>query len=112
MDRMNDLLTAEERKLVDAMRVAEQVGGGIETTDTLRLIAIIDRLSILSFAFNEAEMKVIEKLCAEKELSQNALLRQALRLYQLVADDPSRLKMEPLKKAPPWMNKDSYLELD
>ena len=31
-----------------------------------------------------AEMSVLEKLSAQKELSKTALIRQALRLYQLV----------------------------
>ena len=30
------------------------------------------------------EMNVLEELCAKKDLSKTALLRQALRLYQLV----------------------------
>jgi hypothetical protein len=32
----------------------------------------------------EAEMRVLEELCERKQLSKTALLRQALRLYQLV----------------------------
>jgi hypothetical protein len=33
---------------------------------------------------NDAEASVLEKLCERRGLSKNALLRQALRIYQLV----------------------------
>lgn len=33
-----------------------------------------------------AEMVVLESLCAKKDLSKTALIRQALRLYQLVEE--------------------------
>ncbi|MGD1102190.1 MAG: transcriptional regulator [Terriglobia bacterium] len=38
----------------------------------------------MTLNLTEAEMNVLEELSAQKELSKTALLRQALRLYQLV----------------------------
>lgn len=38
----------------------------------------------MTLNLTDAEMSVLEELCAKKELSKTALLRQALRLYQLV----------------------------
>ena len=38
----------------------------------------------MTLNLTEAEMKVLEELCERKDLSKTALLRQALRLYQLV----------------------------
>jgi hypothetical protein len=38
----------------------------------------------MTLNLTEAEMGVLEDLCAKKDLSKTALLRQALRLYQLV----------------------------
>ena len=38
----------------------------------------------MTLNLTEAEMSVLEDLCAKKDLSKTALLRQALRLYQLV----------------------------
>ena len=38
----------------------------------------------MTLNLNEAEMNVLEALCAKKELSKIGLIRQALRLYQLV----------------------------
>jgi Ribbon-helix-helix protein, copG family len=38
----------------------------------------------MTFNLTEPEMKVLEDLCAKKDLSKTALLRQALRLYQAV----------------------------
>jgi hypothetical protein len=38
----------------------------------------------MTLNLSDAEMSVLEDLCARKELSKTALLRQALRLYQLV----------------------------
>lgn len=38
----------------------------------------------MTLNLTDAEMRVLEDLCAKKDLSKTALLRQALRLYQLV----------------------------
>jgi hypothetical protein len=38
----------------------------------------------MTLNLTDAEMRVVEELCAKKDLSKTALLRQALRLYQLV----------------------------
>ena len=38
----------------------------------------------MTLNLTDAEMSVLEELCAKKDLSKTALLRQALRLYQLV----------------------------
>jgi hypothetical protein len=38
----------------------------------------------MTLNLTEAEMTVLEELSAQKELSKTALIRQALRLYQLV----------------------------
>lgn len=38
----------------------------------------------MTLNLTEVEMKVLEELCERKDLSKTALLRQALRLYQLV----------------------------
>jgi len=38
----------------------------------------------MALNLTEAEMNALEELCVEKDMSKTALLRQALRLYQLV----------------------------
>jgi hypothetical protein len=38
----------------------------------------------MTLNLSEAEMRILEELSSQKELSKTALLRQALRLYQLV----------------------------
>ena len=38
----------------------------------------------MTLNLTEAEMLALEELCAEKDMSKTAILRQALRLYQLV----------------------------
>jgi hypothetical protein len=38
----------------------------------------------MTLNLTDAEMSVLEELCAKKDLSKTSLLRQALRLYQLV----------------------------
>ena len=38
----------------------------------------------MTLNLTDAEMQVLEELCAKKDLSKTAVLRQALRLYQLV----------------------------
>ena len=38
----------------------------------------------MTLNLTDAEMTVLEELCAKKDLSKTSLLRQALRLYQLV----------------------------
>ncbi len=38
----------------------------------------------MTLNLTDAEMAVLEDLCAKKDLSKTSLLRQALRLYQLV----------------------------
>ena len=38
----------------------------------------------MTLNLNEAEMSVLEGLCAKKELSKIGVIRQALRLYQMV----------------------------
>lgn len=38
----------------------------------------------MTLNLTEAEMAVLEELCEKKDLSKTAVLRQALRLYQLV----------------------------
>jgi hypothetical protein len=55
--------------------------------DTWRLTVNAKRTMTLNLT--EPEMAVLEALCEEKDLSKTAVLRQALRLYQLVN---SRLK--------------------
>lgn len=44
----------------------------------------------MTLNLTEPEMAVLEALCIEKDLSKTAVLRQALRLYQLVN---ARLKL-------------------
>jgi hypothetical protein len=50
--------------------------------DTWRLPVNAKRTMTLNLT--EPEMAVLEALCVEKDLSKTAVLRQALRLYQLV----------------------------
>lgn len=38
----------------------------------------------MTLNLTDAEMRVLEELCTKKDLSKTALLRQALRLYQVV----------------------------
>jgi len=38
----------------------------------------------MTLNLTDAEMQVLEELCDKKDLSKTALLRQALRLYQVV----------------------------
>lgn len=38
----------------------------------------------MTLNLTEAEMRVLEELCQRKDVSKTALLRQALRLYQMV----------------------------
>jgi hypothetical protein len=38
----------------------------------------------MTLNLTDAEMQALEDLCAKKDLSKTAVLRQALRLYQLV----------------------------
>lgn len=38
----------------------------------------------MTLNLTDAEMAALEELCAKKDLSKTSLLRQALRLYQLV----------------------------
>lgn len=38
----------------------------------------------MTLNLTEAEMGVLEQLCAKKDLSKTGVLRQALRLYQMV----------------------------
>jgi hypothetical protein len=38
----------------------------------------------MTLNLTDAEMTALEELCAKKDLSKTAMLRQALRLYQLV----------------------------
>jgi predicted transcriptional regulator len=38
----------------------------------------------MTLNLTDAEMRVLEEMCEKKDLSKTALLRQALRLYQLV----------------------------
>ncbi|WP_031552595.1 transcriptional regulator [Parvularcula oceani] len=40
----------------------------------------------MTLNLSEAEMAVLEALCAKKDFSKTVLLRQALRLYQRVED--------------------------
>lgn len=40
----------------------------------------------MTLNLTDAEMALLEALCAKKDLSKTAVLRQALRLYQLVED--------------------------
>jgi hypothetical protein len=44
----------------------------------------------MTLNLTDAEMAALEALCVEKDLSKTAVLRQALRLYQLV---DSRMKV-------------------
>lgn len=38
----------------------------------------------MTLNLTEAEMEALEAMCVEKDMSKTALMRQALRLYQLV----------------------------
>lgn len=38
----------------------------------------------MTLNLTEAEMAVLEELCVEKDMSKTAVLKQALRLYQLI----------------------------
>lgn len=38
----------------------------------------------MTLNLTDAEMRVLEDLCAKKDMSKTALLRQAIRLYQVV----------------------------
>ena len=44
----------------------------------------------MTLNLTDAEMQVLEQMAAQKELSKTALLRQALRLYQIVDDRLAR----------------------
>lgn len=51
----------------------------------------------MTLNLTEAEMAVLEDLCVKKDLSKTAVLRQALRLYQLIEsriDKGDRLFLE------------------
>jgi hypothetical protein len=41
-------------------------------------------MSNVNVAFSEREAKVLDELCEAQDLSKTALLRQALRLYQMI----------------------------
>lgn len=38
----------------------------------------------MTINLSDSEMKALEEMCAQKDLSKTAVVRQALRLYQLV----------------------------
>lgn len=44
----------------------------------------------MTLNLTDAEMKVLEELCEKKDLSKTAVLRQALRLYQMVDERVER----------------------
>jgi predicted transcriptional regulator len=44
------------------------------------------RTMTMTLNLNDAEMAALEQLAARKELSKTAVIRQALRLYQLLDD--------------------------
>jgi hypothetical protein len=44
----------------------------------------------ITLNLTDAEVELLEKLCSRKELSKSAVLRQALRLYQMVDERLSR----------------------
>lgn len=44
----------------------------------------------MTLNLTDAEMAVLEELSAKKDLSKTAVLRQALRLYQMVSDRVER----------------------
>lgn len=55
----------------------------------------------MTLNLTDAEMNVLELLCEKKELSKTALIRQAIKLYQLVDDrmeNGDRLIFENIKK--------------
>jgi hypothetical protein len=41
-------------------------------------------MSAVNVAFSERESEVLDELCAFNEMSKTALLRQALRMYQMI----------------------------
>ncbi len=54
----------------------------------------------LTLNLTDGEMSVLEELCAKKDLSKTLLLRQALRLYQLIevrTEDGNKLFFENVK---------------
>lgn len=51
--------------------------------------------NVVMVMFTDTERDALQKLAKEKELSPEAIIRQGLRLYQLVAQDPSRLRVDP-----------------
>lgn len=44
----------------------------------------------MTLNLTDAEMKVLEELCEKKDLSKTAVLRQALRLYQMLDERVER----------------------
>ncbi|MFA7335622.1 MAG: ribbon-helix-helix protein, CopG family [Candidatus Obscuribacterales bacterium] len=55
----------------------------------------------MTLNLTDAEMNVLELLCEKKELSKTALIRQAIKLYQLVDDrmeNGDKLIFENIKK--------------
>jgi len=50
----------------------------------LRYKVTMNAKRTMTLNLTDAEMRVLEELCDKKELSKTAVLRQALRLYQLV----------------------------
>jgi hypothetical protein len=45
---------------------------------------MIDTKRTMTLNLTEAEMRVLEELAKKKELTKTALMRQAIRLYQLI----------------------------
>jgi predicted transcriptional regulator len=46
----------------------------------------LDSKKTMTLNLSEAEMRVLEDLASKKDLSKTAVLRQALRLYQMVEE--------------------------
>ena len=44
----------------------------------------------MTLNLTDAEMRVLEELCQKKDLSKTSLLRQALRLYQIIETKTDR----------------------
>ena len=59
---------------------AETVGGGASLRQEARMLA----KRTMSLNLTDAEMDALEKLARRKDLSKTAVIRQALRLYNLV----------------------------
>jgi hypothetical protein len=61
-----------------------------------------EKRNLVEVPLSDRELAALEALAREKEMTVEGIMRMGLRLFEYVSEDPSRLKPEPLDKAPPW----------